>query len=695
MSTIKIKRSGTSSQTPSSLEHGELALNYADGKLFYKDATNAIAELSTGGGSGGLDSAGVTALIDEPYVRDVLYNAKAQTNIGLDAGFASTSNFTIAIGKESGINSGNATNSIAIGFKAGQSIGGDTIMIGRETAEFAAVSNAVGIGTEAMQSGSGGSGAVAIGYRASQNGSGAEAIAIGKNTRAGGDKTIVIGAETSTLEANAIAIGFNSESHLNGQYSIAIATSDSGSVTYSTDSDWQFGASVTAPAFIGDGSQLTGISGGGGGLDSAGVQSLIDAEVQDPTTLTLGASSNAGIGIGSSVVTNGLSGGSVSIGTEANSYIQSVAIGYRADASATGSVSVGPNSQASGNFNTAIGRQATTSGSNSLALGYSSSAGNYGIALGDAASGQRSIAIGALASAPNDAAIHINANYNSGVGPTANGGLVIETSAARLEYSADSDWVFSAPVTSSEFKFTDGTSMTTAPTGGGSGGLDSAAVEAMIDSDLAGAESFPSTMKIGATASRIAIGSGATADRVNSMSIGTNAGRYIDGGTGHIVIGDNAGGASGGGQAHNIIAIGTNASTDISSVQYDTIALGYNAGRTNMGHYAIAIGYGSSISNAGTETVAIGKDANATGSYGIAIGTGAVASSNFAIDIRTSAAGSLTYNGVSDWTFGAGVTMTDLTASGATVIFNNLPTSDPINVGQLWSDGGTLKVSAG
>ena len=66
----------------------------------------------------------------------------------------------------------------------------------------------------------------------------------------------------------------------------------------------------------------------------------------------------------------------------------------------------------------------------------------------------------------------------------------------------------------------------------------------------------------------------------------------------------------------------------------------------------------------------------------------------FGIDIRTSAAGSLTYDTTNDWTFGAGVTMTDLTSSGV-VIFSALPTTDPVNAGQLWNDGGTLKVSAG
>lgn len=40
--TTRIRRSGTPSATPSSLLHGELALNYADGKLFWKDASNVI-----------------------------------------------------------------------------------------------------------------------------------------------------------------------------------------------------------------------------------------------------------------------------------------------------------------------------------------------------------------------------------------------------------------------------------------------------------------------------------------------------------------------------------------------------------------------------------------------------------------------------------------------------------------------------
>ena len=48
-STIKIKRSSTPSQTPASLDYGELALNYADGKIFYKNGSGSIVQFSSGG----------------------------------------------------------------------------------------------------------------------------------------------------------------------------------------------------------------------------------------------------------------------------------------------------------------------------------------------------------------------------------------------------------------------------------------------------------------------------------------------------------------------------------------------------------------------------------------------------------------------------------------------------------------------
>ncbi len=45
--TIKLKNSGTASAVPASLEHGELGLNYADGKLYYKNSSNNIVQFTS------------------------------------------------------------------------------------------------------------------------------------------------------------------------------------------------------------------------------------------------------------------------------------------------------------------------------------------------------------------------------------------------------------------------------------------------------------------------------------------------------------------------------------------------------------------------------------------------------------------------------------------------------------------------
>jgi hypothetical protein len=61
--TIKIKNSGTTTAVPSTLEHGELGLNYADGKLFYKNSSNTIVEFGSSGSSSldGLTDAIITS----------------------------------------------------------------------------------------------------------------------------------------------------------------------------------------------------------------------------------------------------------------------------------------------------------------------------------------------------------------------------------------------------------------------------------------------------------------------------------------------------------------------------------------------------------------------------------------------------------------------------------------------------------
>ena len=61
---IKLKRKGVggSDPSPSDLEHGELAINFADGKLYYKNSSNAIAQF--------LDSGQTVSMIDSAYIND-------------------------------------------------------------------------------------------------------------------------------------------------------------------------------------------------------------------------------------------------------------------------------------------------------------------------------------------------------------------------------------------------------------------------------------------------------------------------------------------------------------------------------------------------------------------------------------------------------------------------------------------------
>jgi hypothetical protein len=66
---IILKKSGSTGNTPASLEFGELALNYADGKLFYKNANNIISEFSSG-----------TGTTSQPAVEHQTYTANGTAN---------------------------------------------------------------------------------------------------------------------------------------------------------------------------------------------------------------------------------------------------------------------------------------------------------------------------------------------------------------------------------------------------------------------------------------------------------------------------------------------------------------------------------------------------------------------------------------------------------------------------------------
>lgn len=85
--TIQLKRSSSSSNTPTVLDFGELAINYTDGKLFYKHSNGTIVSFSSGSGGdsfGTINANGTLVVADTPG--DIL-NLVAGNNItfGVDA----------------------------------------------------------------------------------------------------------------------------------------------------------------------------------------------------------------------------------------------------------------------------------------------------------------------------------------------------------------------------------------------------------------------------------------------------------------------------------------------------------------------------------------------------------------------------------------------------------------------------------
>lgn len=60
--TVRLPYSNTASNTPPSLGNGVLAINQADGKLFYRNSSGVVTQLATGGGSYTLPAATTSTL---------------------------------------------------------------------------------------------------------------------------------------------------------------------------------------------------------------------------------------------------------------------------------------------------------------------------------------------------------------------------------------------------------------------------------------------------------------------------------------------------------------------------------------------------------------------------------------------------------------------------------------------------------
>ena len=116
-------------------------------------------------------------------------------------------------------------------------------------------------------------------------------------------------------------------------------------------------------------------------------------------------------------------------------------------------------------------------------------------------------------------------------------------------------------------------------------------------------------------------GTGATSQQIDSMAIGTNAGKQQ--GRSTIAIGNSA--AGGGAQGDYSIAIGNLAGSGTTGQGSDCIAIGASAGFTSQSSRAVAIGNNSGYTSQGNNSVAIGQNAGHTsqGQNAVALGNGA------------------------------------------------------------------------
>ena len=85
---IQIKKSGESGNTPVDLQHGEIAINYADGKLYYKNDANVIKYISNQDTFSTINSNGQLLLASSPT--DIL-NVVAGNNVSISTNTISKS----------------------------------------------------------------------------------------------------------------------------------------------------------------------------------------------------------------------------------------------------------------------------------------------------------------------------------------------------------------------------------------------------------------------------------------------------------------------------------------------------------------------------------------------------------------------------------------------------------------------------
>jgi hypothetical protein len=246
--------------------------------------------------------------------------------------------------------------------------------------------------------------------------SGNYSTAMGAYTTASGNYSTAIGIGTIASDYASLAIGYYNLSGSNptndGSYSPSAVAFAIGNGTSSLDEDFftvynrsdaltvlfdgttTVAGSITAPAFIGDGSQLTNLpSSGANSPFSYNSNEAGGIQVADYTT----ASGSRAFAVGNDNLASGSSSTAMGRGTIASGD-DSTALGANTEANGIASTAMGNLTEASGIASTVMGERTKAIGDYSTAMGYSTTAsGDFSTASGEGttASGWYSTAMGA------------------------------------------------------------------------------------------------------------------------------------------------------------------------------------------------------------------------------------------------------------------------------------------------------------
>ena len=242
--------------------------------------------------------------------------------------------------------------------------GSHSTAMGRSTIASGGYSTTMGSGSEAS-----GSYSTATGRLTEASGS--FSTVMGYYTKASDYGSLVIGQYNSSGSSVTSATTFNTANtaFVIGNGVDGSTTSDALTVLF--DGTTNVAGSVTATAFIGDGSQLTGLPTGGGSpfslnATSNGIQSNNNT-----------ASGNYSTAMGENTTASGDNSTAMGTNTTASWYF-STAMGFDTEASGNTSTAMGSGTTASGVVSTAMGNGTTASGDNSTAMGYETTASDFG-----------------------------------------------------------------------------------------------------------------------------------------------------------------------------------------------------------------------------------------------------------------------------------------------------------------------------